>query len=198
MQKLAGASVFICGAGALGSNLAVNLARMGLHKLTVIDMDRVEEQNIGTQVYSIEDVGAKKADMLRNIIYRGVAEEITVYGERLTDKNVAKLLKGATLVVDTFDNSASRALVQQHCAAGNIACLHAGVAGGYGEIIWNENYKVPDDAGLDVCDYPLARNLILMVVAVASEVLVRFVADGVKEHYSITIGDLIINRENDQ
>jgi molybdopterin/thiamine biosynthesis adenylyltransferase len=197
MTKIASAELLICGAGALGSNLAVNLCRSGFRKISVIDKDRVEEKNVGTQVYSLDDVGGKKADILRNIIFREVGEEISVQSVELTERNVGKVLKGAKLVVDAFDNTASRKLVYDFCREHSIACLHTGVNESYGEIRWNENYRVPSDAGLDVCDYPLARNLILMVVAVASEVLVNYFLNDEKRNYSITLGDLQINHEID-
>ncbi len=57
IEKLAKASITICGAGALGSLLADNLARQGAARLAVIDFDRVEAHNIGTQLYRREDVG---------------------------------------------------------------------------------------------------------------------------------------------
>lgn len=197
MAKLAMAHIHICGAGALGSNLAVNLMRSGFRKIVVIDKDRVEEQNIGTQVYSLDDVGGQKAELLRNMIFRDLGEDLEVHAEELSEKNVAKLLKGASLVVDAFDNSASRKILYNYCREKNIHCLHAGVNESFGELRWNESYRVPSDAGIDVCDYPLARNLILLVVAVASELLVNFILDGQKENYSLTLGDLRINHEID-
>src|ERR1051326_7733940 len=51
IAKLGQAQITICGAGALGSHLIDTLARQGVRRLTVIDMDRVEEHNIGTQIY---------------------------------------------------------------------------------------------------------------------------------------------------
>jgi molybdopterin/thiamine biosynthesis adenylyltransferase len=195
MTVLAGASVHICGAGALGSNLAVNLVRMGFEKLCVIDRDRVEEQNIGTQVYGVDDIGGQKAELLRNLIFREVGVEIASHAEELNERNVGKLLKNATLVVDTFDNTAARRAVYEYCRDNGIHCVHAGVNDAYGEIRWNESYRVPSDAGIDVCDYPLARTLITLVVAVTGEMLVRFITSGVKESFSITAGDLKINRE---
>lgn len=195
MKKLHAAELHICGAGALGSNLAMNLARIGVGGLTIIDMDRVEEHNIGTQIYSLEDVGGKKADLLRNILFREVGIEITAHAQELNDKNIGKLLRNAKLVVDTFDNSKSRTLVTQYCKTNNIACLHAGVNDGYGEVIWNHRYAVPSDVGLDACDYPLSRHLIMLVVAVAGECLIRYITTGSTENYSLTIGDLSINPE---
>ena len=43
-------------------------------------------------------------------------------------------------------------------------------------------------------DYPLARNLILLVVAAGSEALLRYILDGQKENYSVTLRDLVISR----
>jgi len=40
-----------------------------------------------------------------------------------------------------------------------------------------------------VCDYPLARNLILLVVAVASEGVVRFALAGTRDDWSVTLRD---------
>ena len=197
MNKLAEASVHFCGAGALGSNMAINLARTGLSKLCVIDMDRVEQHNIGTQIYSLDDVGGKKAELFRNIIYRELGMDVESHAKELTEKNIDKLLKGAKLVLDTFDNTKSRQLIFDYCKEKGINCLHAGVNGEYAEVTWNENYRVPSDAGMDICDYPLARNLILLTTAVASEILIRFIATGTKENYSVTIGDLSINKEMD-
>jgi len=195
IEKLAQARVIVCGAGALGSNLVSHLCRQGFKSISVIDRDRVEEQNIGTQVYSMEDIGAMKAEILRNLIYREVGEDVDAVTKELTDKNVSKLLKGFDIVVDAFDNSVSRRLVTEHCKETNTPCLHIGVNGDYGELRWNEKYIVPSDAGDDICDYPLARNLILLVTAVAGEILIRYILDGEKENYSITLADLKINRE---
>jgi hypothetical protein len=38
-------------------------------------------------------------------------------------------------------------------------------------IVWNPIYRVPSPANDDVCDYPLARNLVMLTVAVACEVI---------------------------
>ena len=71
-------------------------------------------------------------------------------------------------------------------------CLHVGLFADYAEVIWDETYRVPRDVALDVCDYPLARNLVLLAVAVASEALIRFVLDGSKGGWSVTLRDLAI------
>jgi molybdopterin/thiamine biosynthesis adenylyltransferase len=183
----------ICGAGAIGSNMAVNLVRMGVSKLTLVDKDRVEEHNIGTQVYGVDDIGGMKSDILRNLIYREVGEEIVSLPQELTEKNAIKLLRGNDLIVDAFDNSVSRKVVFDISNQSNYVCLHAGLNGEYGQVQWNENYVVPGDANDDVCDYPLARNLIMIVVAMTSETIVRYVLKGEQKNLSFTLTDLSIN-----
>src|SRR5881227_3281935 len=173
VAQLADRHLTICGAGALGSQLADNLARQGFRRLRVIDRDRVEEHNVGTQLYGQSEVGAWKVEALRQRLFRATGIEIDAIRKELTDRNASSLLREGDLIVDTFDNSASRRLVQQQCRARSLACLHVGLHADYGEVIWDEDYRVPQDVAGDVCDYPLARNLVLLVVAVASEVVLR-------------------------
>jgi molybdopterin/thiamine biosynthesis adenylyltransferase len=190
--KLAAVRITLCGAGALGSNLADTLARQGFARLRVIDRDRVEEHNVSTQTYGESDVGAWKVDVLRNQLFRGVGVEIEGINKELSERTAAKFLKDSDVVIDTFDNSASRALVQSHCRAAGLPCLHAGLFADYGEVIWDHRYRVPSDVGQDVCDYPLARNLVLLTVSVAAETLLRYVANGEQRDWSITLGDFAI------
>ena len=58
LARLASVPVTLCGAGALGSLVADNLARQGFRQWKVIDRDRVEEHNVGTQLYGEAEVGA--------------------------------------------------------------------------------------------------------------------------------------------
>jgi hypothetical protein len=115
--------------------------------------------------------------------------EIEAVTKELTDRTAKSLLKSADIVIDTFDNSASRRLVQQHCRESKLHCLHVGLYADYCEAIWDDRYRVPNDVAGDVCEYPLARNLVLLAVALASELLVRFVLNGMKHDYSATLAD---------
>lgn len=192
MAKLSGFAVTICGAGALGANLTENLARQGFGTLRVIDRDRVEERNLSTQPFHRADIGGMKAKLLVNMVYRAVGVSVEAKAEELTAANVAKLLKDSALVIDVFDNSHSRRIVAEHCAKSALPCLHVGLADGYAEILWNENYRVPSAAQDDICDYPLARNLVGLAVAAASEVVVGFVAAGERREFTVTLADLSI------
>jgi molybdopterin/thiamine biosynthesis adenylyltransferase len=194
IAKLATLPLTICGAGALGSHLAENLARQGFRQMRVIDRDRVEEHNVSTQVYGESDVGAWKVEVLRQRLFRATGIEIETLRKELGERTARALLQDGGLVIDAFDNSASRRLVQEHCRALQLPCLHIGLYADYGEVIWDERYRVPQDVAGDVCDYPLARNLILLVVAVASETIVRFALGGEQQDFSITLRDFAVRQ----
>lgn len=186
--------VTIAGVGAIGSNLVDSLSRQGFASLRLIDFDRVEPKNLGTQIYSTDDVGMLKVDAAQNRIFRNVEVEVEPIAKRIDENNCKKLLRDTDLVVDAFDNSQSRRLLFKYCGENRIPCLHAGLADGYGEVVWNENYIVPDDSGLDLCDYPMARNLVQIVVSIAAEEVFDFAASATprKKNWSLTLNDLVI------
>ena len=191
-EKISAVSITVCGAGALGSNLVENLVRQGVQTVRVIDFDRIEEHNVSTQTYGESDVGAFKVDVLKTKLFKATGVEIEALRKELDEKNVNKLLGESNIVIDTFDNTASRQLVTHACADRGQACLHVGLNADYGEVIWNEAYRVPGDGGVEVCDYPLARNLVLLVVAVASETVLTFLMQGEKNNWSVTLGDFAV------
>jgi molybdopterin-synthase adenylyltransferase len=192
MAKLRDYPVAICGAGALGANIAETLARSGFGKLKVIDCDRIEERNLSTQPYYRSDIGAFKAKILANNLYRAIGVHIEAETKRLTATNTKQLLGQSSLVIDAFDNSASRQAVKNHCDRTGQPCLHAGLASDYAEVIWNDLYRVPSDVNDDVCDYPLARNLVLLTVAIACESSVGLILSGNQRSFTITLKDLSI------
>ena len=184
--------VTVCGAGALGANITESLARSGFGQLTVIDRDRIEERNLSTQPYYRSDVGAFKAKILANNLYRALGVKIEAHSTELTPANADRLLAKSAAIVDTFDNSTGRQAVKDCCAIASVPCLHVGLAADYSEIIWNQHYRVPSPVNDDVCDYPLARNLVMLTVAVACEVIVAFAATKQQQNFTCTIGDFAV------
>ncbi len=196
MTKLRDFPVTVCGAGALGANISENLTRSGFSKLRIIDCDRIEERNLSTQPYYRSDIGAYKAKILTNSLYRALGIAVDGRSQELTPANAGKLLTGSGLVIDTFDNSGSRQAVKDYCHQSQIPCLHVGLASDYAEIIWNQIYRVPSPVNDDVCDYPLARNLVMFAVAVACEVVVKFIATEEQRSFTITWNDFAVQPFN--
>lgn len=185
--------VCICGAGALGANLAETLARMGLRRLRVIDRDRIEAHNLSTQPWQQQDVGAPKARILATLLYRAVGARVEPQHTELDAGNAAHLLRDSAVVVDAFDNYAARTAVAAAAAGLGIPRLHIalGGQGDYGCGLWDDAYT-PGSGGqqFDGCDYPLTRPLALLVAAAAAEVLVGHLLDGSRRGFEVTLRDL--------
>src|SRR5438132_7232082 len=94
MARLREFPVTVCGAGALGGNVVESLARSGFGRLRVIDRDRVEERNLSTQPYYRSDIGAFKAKILANTLYRALGLAVEARAEELAAGNAGKLLGG--------------------------------------------------------------------------------------------------------
>lgn len=194
-KKLSSLRIMVCGCGAIGSNLIDNMVRQGFRDIAVIDHDRIEDHNRHTQVWGKRDIGQLKATMIQRKIFYDMGVNMKTIAKRLEPSNIKKFFSGIDLVIDGFDNSESRGLVSRYCRENKIECLHAGLYQDYGEVIWDESYRVPKDAaGLDVCEYPLARNIIMMVVSVATEVVIRWLEEGEKESYVLTLKDFKISK----
>ena len=56
-EKLQDLTATVIGVGAIGRQVAIQLAALGVPRLQLIDFDTVEETNVTTQGYDFEDVG---------------------------------------------------------------------------------------------------------------------------------------------
>jgi molybdopterin/thiamine biosynthesis adenylyltransferase len=195
-DKVKNTSILIAGLGALGSNLIETLVRQGYNNFKVVDKDRVEEQNLGTQVYNQRDIGVMKTTSILHYCWLIAKPNIEPFHQELTENNVKKFSKGVDLIVDCFDNSESRKILQDYARKSKTNLVHAGLYEDYGEVIWDESYRVPSNpVGGDICEYPLARNIIMLTVTVLSEVITRFLLESKKESYILTLKDFKISKQ---
>lgn len=187
IKKLSEQKIFIFGLGAIGSELANILARMGARNIAGCDKDRVEADNVLNQVYGFRECGMVKADALKGRIFNDTKVKANFFMETVTEKSLGKLLKNhsGSLFIDCFDNTASRALLKESLDE----CLHVGVSDTYGEVAWNGRYIVPNDAGLDICNYPQAKPLVTAVAALAAETIMEYLTTGKKLSRAFTLKD---------
>jgi sulfur carrier protein ThiS adenylyltransferase len=68
MDRLAQLTATVIGVGAIGRQVALQLAAIGTRRLELIDFDRVEMSNVTTQGYLAADVGQLKVDSTRRAV----------------------------------------------------------------------------------------------------------------------------------
>lgn len=200
LKSLEETPFYFAGCGAVGSNMLDNLVRQGAKNLHVIDFDRVDGHNVGTQTYSRRDQGQLKTAALKRNVFNDLGIIVNEIPRKLEPGNIDSFLKvkdQKAIFIDGFDNTEARSLIKDYCSRQGLDCLHIGLYQDYAEIVWNADYSVPkNSSALAVCEYPLARNIIIMAVAVASEAIMKFLATGERKSYTITLKDFKI-REMD-
>lgn len=129
--RLRSARVGIAGAGGLGSNAAMMLARSGVGHLVLIDGDRVDASNLNRQHYMPRHVGRPKVDALAELL-RELRPDIAVAPHQLWlgRDNIEGLLDEADLWLEAMDDAAAKALfVQTALRAGKPVIAASGMGG---------------------------------------------------------------------
>jgi molybdopterin-synthase adenylyltransferase len=62
LERLADITASVIGVGAIGRQVALQLAAIGVRRLQLVDFDVVEITNVSTQGYSRNDIGRRKVD----------------------------------------------------------------------------------------------------------------------------------------
>ena len=116
-DKLKQASVMVVGAGALGNELIKNLALLGIGKIYIFDMDRIENTNLTRAVlFRREDVGRFKAEVAAE---RAVQMNPDVYAKgfvaNIIDDVGLGFFRRMDVVLGGLDNREARLAINQAC-----------------------------------------------------------------------------------
>jgi sulfur carrier protein ThiS adenylyltransferase len=108
--KLNRASVGIAGAGGLGSNVAMALARAGVGHLLIVDFDRVEGSNLNRQYYFKDQIGEYKVEAIRENIERAVTTcHVELLNKILKKGTMHEPFTDVDVVVEALDSARSKA-----------------------------------------------------------------------------------------
>lgn len=80
---LQGKPIVIVGAGAIGSFLALNLAKAGWTDITVYDFDTVSVENMSNQFFRFSDIAKLKVDALKDLVKDFTGVEINAVNQKL-------------------------------------------------------------------------------------------------------------------
>lgn len=134
-ERLKQATIFIAGAGGLGSPIGLYLAAAGVGRLILADYDTVDLSNLNRQVlHGTADLGRRKVDSARRKL-EAINPEITIETEAVTidDNNLPELAGDADGIVDAMDNFGTRYLLNRAALQKEIPFFHGGINGFSGQ-----------------------------------------------------------------
>jgi len=182
--------IVFCGVGAVGSAAAV-LCRNLEATLSFVDFDRVESKNVLAQAFVKQSIGKNKAAALQLQLRNLYGVKAEAFGVRLTEQNTDALLGQADLLVDGFDNAASRAVVSSYASRTGKALVHAALAadGTFGMVRWEERFTADeeDEQGQATCEGGEHLPLYTLTAATLARAIQDYLSDGTKNDYLISL-----------
>lgn len=132
LERLARAHVCMIGIGGVGSWAAETLARSGVGRLTLIDLDHVAESNINRQIHALDATlgQAKVQAMAERIATINPLACVKLVEDFVTEDNAAALVRDFDVVIDAIDNVRAKVAIVLACRRQRMHLVMAGGAGG--------------------------------------------------------------------
>ena len=129
-KKIKNSKVLIIGMGGLGCPLLTYLASSGVNNIGIVDHDKVEISNLNRQtLFNSSDIGkfkviqAKaKIDNINKYI------KIKVFREKISKKNITKIIKNYEIICDGTDNFDTRYLINDGCKKSKKVLISAAIS----------------------------------------------------------------------
>jgi tRNA A37 threonylcarbamoyladenosine dehydratase len=132
-QRIRAAHVAVVGIGGVGSWAVEALARSGVGRLTLFDLDHISESNINRQIHALEStLGQAKVQAMRERIAQiNPACDVTCVEEFVTPENWPGLLpEGEVAVIDACDQVKAKTAMAAWALSNKATLIAVGAAGG--------------------------------------------------------------------
>ena len=132
-KRIFSAHVTVVGIGGVGSWAAEALARSGIGRLTLVDLDIVAESNTNRQIHALDEQygKAKVVAMAERIRLINPGCEISCIDDFVTLENLDAIFSGPmSFAVDAIDQTKIKAAMIAQCKRKEIPIIVAGAAGG--------------------------------------------------------------------
>lgn len=135
-QRLKSSTVFVAGAGGLGSPVSIYLAVAGVGKIIICDADVVELSNLNRQILHPEGrLGLQKADSAEQSLRTlNSTVEIVTHAAYIDEVNIEGILAKPNLIMDCLDNFETRYLLNRYAIQNDIPMVHGAVWGMMGQL----------------------------------------------------------------
>ncbi len=132
--RIRAAHVVVVGVGGVGSWTVESLARSGVGRLTLIDLDNVSESNINRQIHALDDtVGMAKVEAMRQrIAHINPSCVVTCIEDFVEPSNWPNILNGAEVdaVIDACDQVKAKTVMAAWALKERALFITVGAAGG--------------------------------------------------------------------
>ncbi|MBN1534938.1 MAG: HesA/MoeB/ThiF family protein [Spirochaetes bacterium] len=151
-EKLCRSTVFIAGAGGLGSPVIAYLAAAGIGNLVICDSDTVVLSNLNRQiVHSFSTLGTPKVDSAaRRLAETNPYVAIRAICTRITSRNMSSIIGAPDIIIDCLDNFQTRLIVNEYAVRHSLPLLHGGIEAMRGQI----SFFTPPDTPCLACILP--------------------------------------------
>ncbi len=144
-QKIKQATVFIAGAGGLGSPVAIYLAAAGIGCLRICDSGEPELSNLNRQIlHADKDIGKKKVHSAKVTLSNlNPHVNIVSLSDKITQENIAQLVSDSHIIIDCLDNFETRYILNDYAVTTGLPFIHAGIYGMSGQITFIHSPETP-------------------------------------------------------
>lgn len=133
LAKLRQSHICVIGIGGVGSWTVEALARSGIGKITMIDMDDICVTNINRQIHAMTgEIGKLKTEAMQERINKINPEcQVEIIDDFITTDNIPYYLnRGYDYVIDAIDSVRVKAALIAYCKRNKIRLITTGGAGG--------------------------------------------------------------------
>jgi len=191
-EKLKQSTVFIAGAGGLGSAIAIYLAAAGVGSLRIVDNDVVELSNLNRQIlHWYEDIGKPKTKAAKTKLEcLNPNVKVEIITETITEANVIDFIGNAELILDALDNFPTRYILNKAAVIKNIPFFHGAINGFNGMV----TTIIPKKTACLRCLFPSAPPSPTVPVIGVTPAIIGSIQATEAIKYVVGIGQLLTNR----
>jgi adenylyltransferase/sulfurtransferase len=144
-EKIKNSTVFIAGAGGLGSPVSIYLAVAGVGTIRICDFDSPDQSNLNRQIlHNHNRIGTNKAVSAKQTLEElNPHIRIEAFTDKIVAENVDELVGSSDLILDCMDNFPTRYLLNESAIRKHVPLVHGSIWGLDGRLTFVQSPETP-------------------------------------------------------
>ncbi|MGW8272436.1 MAG: HesA/MoeB/ThiF family protein [Thermodesulfovibrionales bacterium] len=144
-EALKGSTVFVAGAGGLGSPVSIYLAVAGIGTIRICDFDSPDWSNLNRQILHDDSrIGINKAVSAKTTLERlNPSVSVVALTDKIVADNIDELVGNAGMIVDCMDNFPTRYLLNECAIRKGIPLVYGSIWGMEGRLSFIQPPETP-------------------------------------------------------